>query len=397
MSSDISYGLLVMVASFLGLFRPDEQLFPRVRAGGGLAELLDGALGLAGQVGRHLHLDGDEQRAVGTVLATNALAGHAERTAVRRTRRDPHGHWRTAVRRHLDLRPERQLGERDRHGHREVVPRSAEHRVRLHMHPDEQVAGRTAALARRALALELDALAVRDPGGDPRLDDARAHRPPAARAIGAGVVHDEPAAVALVARLGDPERALALALQAGALARRADAWHRTRLGAGSPAGRARPLAGQPQRDGGAVDRVAERERGLGLHVLPAARPVRRRAALPVAEHAAEDVAEATAGVPGPGEDVAKVEAAEAALSWPGSGRDPEPAAKQGAGLVVLLAALLVGEHRVRLGDLLELRLCRGVALVRVGVVLASELAVRGLDISLLGGLGDPQRLVVVLL
>ena len=79
------------------------------------------------------------------------------------------------------------------------------------------------------------------------------------------------------------------------------------------------------------------------------------------------------------------------------GRHPETAAEQRARLVVLLAPLLVGQHRVRLGDLLEPLLGRGVALVRVRVVLAGQLAVRRLDLGRLSGLGDPQGLVVILL
>src|ERR1035437_9185974 len=72
-----------------------------------------------------------------------------------------------------------------------------------------------------------------------------------------------------------------------------------------------------------------------------------------------------------------------------SGYHPETAAEH--------RARLVGEHRVRLGDLLEALLSRGVALVRVRMVLAGQLAVRRLDLGRLGGLGDPQGLVVILL
>ena len=52
-----------------------------------------------------------------------------------------------------------------------------------------------------------------------------------------------------------------------------------------------------------------------------------------------------------------------------------------ADLVVLLALLGVGEHRVRLADLLELRLRLRIALVGVGVILAGELAVRLLQLG----------------
>src|ERR1035438_4250036 len=199
-------------------------------------------------------------------------------------------------------------------------------------------------------------------------------------------------------RFGDPETALVPAFLTGSVAGGAHPGDRACLGAGSVAGRARALAGQPQRDGGAVDRVAEAQRGLGLDVGTTPRPVSRGgAAAAAAEHPAEQVAETTPCIAGAAEDVAQVEAAEAALSRPLSRGHPEAAAEHRARLVVLLAPLLVGEHRVRLGDLLEALLSRGVALVRVRMVLAGQLAVRRLDLGRLRGLGDPQGLVVILL
>jgi hypothetical protein len=68
----------------------------------------------------------------------------------------------------------------------------------------------------------------------------------------------------------------------------------------------------------------------------------------------------------------------------------------GAQLVVLLPLLRIAEHLVGLVDFLELRLGRLVAGVDVGVVLARQLPVRALDLLVGGGLGDPERLVVVL-
>ena len=59
--------------------------------------------------------------------------------------------------------------------------------------------------------------------------------------------------------------------------------------------------------------------------------------------------------------------------------------------------LVVGEHVVGLGDLLEPRLGLGVARVLVRVQVAGELAVRLLDVRRGGVLGDAQRGVVVLL
>src|SRR5215469_252867 len=380
-----------------GLFRPLEEFLARVRPGGGLAQLLDGAARLAVQVLRHHHLDGDEQAAGGPVLPAHALAGDAEGPSVRGARRDAHRYRRAPVRGHLDLRTQGQLGERHRHGHGQVVTRPAEHRMRLDVHPHVQVAGWAAALAGSALARDLDPLAVGHPGRDARLDGPRAHRPAAARAGRARVIDHQAAAPALLARLGDAERPLVPARLPGSVADRADPGHGAGLGAGAVAGRAGALTGQPQPDRGAVDRVAEAQRGLGLDVRSPARPVLGGGPAAAVEHGAEQVAQAApGGVPGVAEQVTQVEV-EPAAPRPAAGRHPEAAAEQRARLVVLLAPLLVGQHRVRLGDLLEALLGLRVALVRVRMILAGQLAVRRLDLGGLRRLGDPQGLVVILL
>ena len=58
-------------------------------AGRGLAERLQRLPGLVVELLRHLHLDGDEQVAVGAVLAPDALAADPEGAAVRGASRDP--------------------------------------------------------------------------------------------------------------------------------------------------------------------------------------------------------------------------------------------------------------------------------------------------------------------
>src|SRR5580692_12610781 len=356
-----------MGCSSLLLLGPLEQILTRIRPGGRLTQVLDGAACLAVQLLRHRHVDGDDHRAGGAVLAADALARDPELAAVRGAWRDPHRHRRAPVRGHLDLRAEAELGERHRHGHGQVVPRPPEHRVRLDVHPDVQVAGGAAALTGSALADDLDPLPVGHPGRDAGLDGPLAHRPPAARALRARVVDHQAAAAALLARLRDPERPQVPARLAGPLARRADLGHGARLGPGAATGRARALPGQPQRDRGPVDRVAEAQRGLGLHVGAPAWPVLGRVRAAAVEHPAEQVAQPAGRVARPAEDVVQVEAAEAPGARPGPGRDPEAAAEQRARLVVLLAPLLVGQYGVRLGDLLEALLGLGVALVGVRV------------------------------
>src|SRR5207249_400903 len=138
---------------------------------------------------------------------------------------------------------------------------------------------------------------------------------------------------------------------------------------------------------------------LGLHVRAAARPARTGgrpgAATAAPEQPAEQVAQPVTGPPGaaraataPGlpEEVAQVEPESAALL-------PAETARHRPHRVVLLAALLVGQDVVGLGDLLETVLGVGVALVGVRVVLAGQLAVGLLDVVLGGVLRDTEDLV----
>src|SRR6516162_11565275 len=396
-SSDSSYGLFmsspsssqsILVNSVL--LGSAEQLRPRVCPGGGYPQVLKRRTGLAVQVVRHGHLDRCEQRAEVAVLAADTAARNAEHLSVRSTRWDADGDRRTAVRGHPDLRPERELGHRHRHRDGEVIARPAEHRVRFHVNPDVQITVLAAVLARSALAGDPDPLAIRDARRDPRLDGLRAHGTAAAAAGRAGIVDHEPAAPAGLARLGESEAAQVPALLTGTLAVRADPRHRAGLGAGAVADRARALTGQSQRHGGAVDRIAERQRGLRLHVRAAPGPALRGAA--AAEDPGEDVAEPVAGLARAAEQVAQVEPAEPAAA-PAWGRHSE----HRACFVVLLALLLIRQHVVRLGDLLEALFGVGVPLVRVGMVLPREVAVRLLYLSWLRGLGHAQSLVVILL
>src|SRR5207253_145312 len=139
-------------------------------------------------------------------------------------------------RRDLDRRPADGLGDRDRDLHLEVVALALEDRRLRDARDRVQVAGRPAALPRLALSGEPHPAAVAHAGGDVHavaLDLARAAGAAAGRA---GVLDLGPGAAALRARLRDREQALALRLDAPALAARAHG----RRGAGL---RARPVAG----------------------------------------------------------------------------------------------------------------------------------------------------------
>ena len=82
---------------------------------------------------------------------------------------------------------------------------------------------------------------------------------------------------------------------------------------------------------------------------------------------------------------------------PGPGPKPGRHRAEPTDLVVLLALRGVAEDVVGGRDLLEALLGLGVALVRVGMMLARELAVRLRDVLLGRALRDAERLVVVLL
>src|SRR5690606_24661606 len=115
------------------------------------------------------------------------------------------------------------------------------------------------------------------------------------------------------------------------------------------------------------------------------------------------VATGTVGVPHPSGATAAAEHATEEILEPGrtatagAGGEPGPTSGHGAQGVVLLALLGVGQDRVGLADLLELRLRCGVAGVLVRVVGPGQLAVGLLDRGLVGVLRNTQGGVEVLL
>src|SRR5688500_9988863 len=107
------------------------------------------------------------------------------------------------------------------------------------MHGDVEIARRSPALARRALALESDALAIGDPGRNPYVH--RPRRGAASRAVAdrAWVVHDQATAKALAAWFGEREATGVGAHMSGTLTRGADTRHRSGAGSSAGAGRTR--------------------------------------------------------------------------------------------------------------------------------------------------------------
>ena len=209
---------------------------------------------------------------------------------------------------------------------------------------------------------------------------------PGALAGRARVLDDRPGAAAARARLGDREQALALGLDAAALAARADLGRRARLGAGAVAGRAALRGRDGERDLRALDRLLEGDRDLGLEVAAALGAGAARAGAPRAAAAAAAAEEV-------GEDVARSEPA----SKPPAPPPPGPPPANDAAAVVLLALVGVAEDVVGRRDLLEALLGLLVARVAVRVVLARELAVGLLDLVRRRLLVDAEDLVEVAL
>src|SRR5262245_7875730 len=262
------------------------------------------------------------------------------------------------------------------------------------MHPHVEVTRRPAALAGRALALQLDPLPVSDARRNASLDSPRAQRTAAAAAGRARVIHHQAAATAGGARLGEREAAEVAAGLPSALARRADLGHGSGFGPSTAADLAWTLVGKPQAHGRPVNRVAEGQRRLGFDVSATARSGLRGCPAAPAEHAAKQVTKPAARSARP-EDVAEVEAAElaaGAAGYPGAARS-----EQRPRLVVLGAPFGVGQDVISLGDLFKSLLRCRVALVRVRMILACELAVCLLDLLGRRTLTDPESLVIVLL
>ena len=334
------------------LTRP-EQTGARVLVGGRGAERLDGLACLRRQLAGYGDLDRHEQVAVAAVLAPDALALDPEGAAVAGAGRQPEGHRGAAERRHLDLAAERRLGERHRHGEREVVAGPAEQPVRRHGDRDEQVARRAAALARTTLALEPDPLAVLDAGRDADRDAAGAHRPAAAPAVGARVVDDQPPAVAVGARLGEREPAGVAAGLARAVAGRAGVRHGAAAATGAVAG------GQGCslviRSGTVTPWTASSNGRVTVDSTSAPRRAWVRGPPPVRWPKSPPRTSPRPPPPGapPNRSLKSNCAPPPGPPAPGGPEPPAAGAEQRARLVVLLAARGVGEHGVGLRDLLE--------------------------------------------
>src|SRR5690606_10027090 len=261
-----------------------------------------------------------------------------------------------------EARPERRLSHADLEPVVQVVASALQERVRLHLDVEVEVACRGAVDAGVALARHAQAVAAVDAARQGDLDAVVGDLAPAPVAHAAGRGDDLAGPVAVGAGARRDHRAedrlrLHAHLARAAAARAGGAAVRARLGALAVAVVARLEALDLDLDGGAVARLLEGDGQLRLEVLA------RLAALP--RPPATEVG-AEVGPEHRGEDVEDVAAQRDAVV--------------DAAVAVVAGALLgVGEHGVRLVDLLEPLLGGLVAGVAVGVVGQRQLPVGGLD------------------
>src|SRR3981081_2691973 len=173
--------------------------------------------------------------------------------------------------RHLHLRAQRGLAERDRHAHREVLALASEDRVLPDVHDHEQVAGRATVRARRAAARHPDALAVVDAGRDPPLHAAAPALDAPPTALVARVLDDRAAPAARRADLRERERTLVDENLAAPAALRADVGSGAGLGTRPVGQRAHRVGGEAHARRDALHGVEKVEVQFGLEVGAALR------------------------------------------------------------------------------------------------------------------------------
>ena len=219
---------------------------------------------------------------------------------------------------------------------------------------------------------------------------------PAPRQVGHGCGRNPAPAPALRARPVDGEPALAEGDRAPAVALRAGGPRGARRAAGAGAGRAR--LGDRQRD----RHLAPERRDPERHLDRPSRASRRAA--PPGGRPRPKIDEKMSPSP-PKSPKSNPSTSKSGPRPPPPGRAPPPGADRAAAaveraepphLIVLLPLVGVGQHAVRLGDLLEALGGRRVVGVGVGVVLLGEPAIGLLDLVLAGRVGDAEDLIEVL-
>src|SRR4029453_15520221 len=294
--------------------------------------------------------------------------GHLERFGLAENRRHLHGatqHQRREVHRDLAI---------------QIVPVAPEELVVAHLDHDVEIAGRSTGGPMLALALQPQPLTGGDACRDLHGELALSRDPAFTVARRTRFRDDLPDAAALMARPGNGEEALLVAKLTATTARGARGRRRSWRGAAASAGVAGLGAGKLDRRFSAARGFLERD----LEIVAEVRALLRSTASSVAaEHISE--AEQIAQPPGDVLEAGEGGWIEAALR----------ADARMAEAIVGGALLRIGQHRVRLGRLLEMLLGVLAALIAVGMVLERKLAVGGLQLRVGCAATDAQDLVVI--
>src|SRR5579871_517485 len=246
-----------------------------------------------------------------------------------------------------------------------------------------QVAGRAAIGARLPFVRQADSGSVVHAGRNVDLELLMYLLIAVPTALAAGIADDLSGSAAGTAGAADGEEALLINHLAAAVAGWTTGRFAARFGSGSGALGAALHAGYLDLGSQTVDGLFEAEFQVVADVLAAL-----RASAPAAASS------------GPAEEVAEAEEITQNIAEIGESLGVESrlsgALQPGVTKAVVGGPLLrIAEHTVRLGSFLELLFASGVVGVVIGMILASQLAVRTLDVGIAGVLGDTQNFVVI--
>src|SRR5207248_8379138 len=193
--------------------------------------------------------------------------------------------------RHPDRRPQGGLGERERHGERQVPSPATEQLVGSDAHDDVEIARRTVVAAGTTPSLDTDALTILDARRDAHTHASGPELGSAAMAGRARRLDPDAAAAAGRARLAEGEEALVVVEHAAPATARAHRGCRTGRRSRPVAGVARGLAHDVDRGRHALHGVLERHVQLGFEIGPPLGARAAGAAVASSEYAAEQVAQ----------------------------------------------------------------------------------------------------------
>ena len=290
-------------------------------------------------------------------------------------------------RRHNNLCAEHRLRERDRQIAPHVVTAALKQAVGAHVDKNVQVACGTAVVAGVAVTADVEDLLILDACRDRHIHGAALALSAGAAALAARIVDQLAGAVTRVAGalgLNDAERrTLVDGHASGAAARRTGLGLRALCRTGAVARVTGGNAVVGDRLFAALCRLFKGDGDARLHIGAALRHV--AAVLPSAAEAAEKA----------GEYVVKIDTAAERTAAAGAAGAVVGIYTGMTELVVACALVFVGEHLVRLVDLLEFFFAFLVAGMQIGMVFFGALAKRLFDLVVARALVDAQHLVVI--